>query len=410
MPGLVVRKVWRAIDRVGLYVPGGKTPLFSTLLMLALPAPRRGRRRDRRRHAAAAGRRPRPVHRARRRLVRDRGGLDGRRRAGDRGLGLRRRRHPRVDKICGPGNAWVAEAKTYVASLARRPGDRHAGRAERIAGRSPTARPIRRLVAADLLSQAEHDAVGPGAPRHHLAGAGRCRSRREVGATLATLPRARDRRGVARPCADHPRRRSRRGGRRSPISMRPSICRSRSPIPRRCSRGSAMPARSSPGGSRPRRSATISPARATSFRPTAPRAPGAASRSITFLKAMSVQKVTREAARRHRRPAAAAARPAGGAGSPCPRRRRAAGASRMTSLAARLARPEILALPPFDIAAKANDAFRARTRSSSTPTKIPYPPLGGGALAAERQPLSRAAAGAPRRRRWRRSTASRRTS
>ena len=36
----------------------------------------------------------------------------------------------------------------------------------------------------------------------------------------------------------------------------------------------------------------------------------------------------------------------------------------------------------------------------------PYPPLGAGALAAERQPLSRAAAGAPRRRRWRRSTAS----
>jgi histidinol dehydrogenase len=38
MPGLTVRKVWRAIDRVGLYIPGGKTPLFSTLLMLAIPA------------------------------------------------------------------------------------------------------------------------------------------------------------------------------------------------------------------------------------------------------------------------------------------------------------------------------------------------------------------------------------
>src|SRR5205085_8093782 len=38
MPGLTVRKVWRAVDRVGLYVPGGKTPLFSTLMMLALPA------------------------------------------------------------------------------------------------------------------------------------------------------------------------------------------------------------------------------------------------------------------------------------------------------------------------------------------------------------------------------------
>jgi histidinol dehydrogenase len=38
LPGLIVRKVWRPIDRVGLYIPGGKTPLFSTLLMLALPA------------------------------------------------------------------------------------------------------------------------------------------------------------------------------------------------------------------------------------------------------------------------------------------------------------------------------------------------------------------------------------
>jgi histidinol dehydrogenase len=38
MPGVTVRKVWRAIDRVGLYIPGGKTPLFSTLLMLAIPA------------------------------------------------------------------------------------------------------------------------------------------------------------------------------------------------------------------------------------------------------------------------------------------------------------------------------------------------------------------------------------
>src|SRR3546814_19045507 len=38
MPGLRVGTVWRPIDRVGLYIPGGATPLFSTLLMLALPA------------------------------------------------------------------------------------------------------------------------------------------------------------------------------------------------------------------------------------------------------------------------------------------------------------------------------------------------------------------------------------
>ncbi|HEX8415791.1 MAG TPA: histidinol dehydrogenase, partial [Sphingomicrobium sp.] len=37
-PGLSVGKLWRPIERVGLYVPGGNAPLFSTLLMLALPA------------------------------------------------------------------------------------------------------------------------------------------------------------------------------------------------------------------------------------------------------------------------------------------------------------------------------------------------------------------------------------
>jgi histidinol-phosphate aminotransferase len=53
----------------------------------------------------------------------------------------------------------------------------------------------------------------------------------------------------------------------------------------------------------------------------------------------------------------------------------------MTSLAARLARPEILALPPFDIAAQANhrfgpDAIRLDANEN------PYPPLGDGALTA----------------------------
>ena len=38
MPGVFSRRVWRPLDRVGLYVPGGTAPLFSTLLMLAIPA------------------------------------------------------------------------------------------------------------------------------------------------------------------------------------------------------------------------------------------------------------------------------------------------------------------------------------------------------------------------------------
>ena len=157
MPGLTVRKLWRPLDRVGLYVPGGATPLFSTLLMLGLPA-----------RAAGVGE-----------LVvttppRRQGGLDplialaaelcgidtvwtvGGAQAiaalafGAGGI-------PRVDKICGPGNAWVAEAKNYVASL---PGglsiDMPAGPSELMVIADEGADPA--LVASDLLSQAEHDA------------------------------------------------------------------------------------------------------------------------------------------------------------------------------------------------------------------------------------------------------------
>jgi histidinol-phosphate aminotransferase/imidazoleglycerol-phosphate dehydratase/histidinol-phosphatase len=53
----------------------------------------------------------------------------------------------------------------------------------------------------------------------------------------------------------------------------------------------------------------------------------------------------------------------------------------MTSLAARLARPEILALPEFDIAANANDAFGSDAIKLDA-NENPYPPLAEGALAA----------------------------
>jgi len=53
----------------------------------------------------------------------------------------------------------------------------------------------------------------------------------------------------------------------------------------------------------------------------------------------------------------------------------------MTSLAARLARPEILALAPFDIAANANDAFGSDAIKLDA-NENPFPPLSDGALAA----------------------------
>ena len=156
VPGLSVRKVWRPLDRVGVYIPGGKTPLFSTLLMLAVPARVAGVRE------LVAVTPPRPE-----------GGLDpvialaaelcGIEAVWTLGgaqaiaaLGFGAGDIPRVAKICGPGNAFVAEAKNYLASL---PGglaiDMPAGPSELLVIADESADPA--LVAADLLSQAEHD-------------------------------------------------------------------------------------------------------------------------------------------------------------------------------------------------------------------------------------------------------------
>ena len=156
VPGLTVRKLWRPIDRIGLYVPGGRTPLFSTLLMLAIPA-----------KVAGVGEivvvtPPRPE-----------GGLDpfialAAEMSGIEAIWTVGGAHAiaalaygagdiaRVDKICGPGNAWVAEAKRQASSEAGGPAiDMPAGPSELMVVADESADP--RVVAADLLSQAEHD-------------------------------------------------------------------------------------------------------------------------------------------------------------------------------------------------------------------------------------------------------------
>ena len=156
MPGVRVRKVWRAVDRVGLYIPGGSAPLFSTLLMLALPARAAGVAQ------IVAVTPPRPG-----------GGLDplvalsaelcgieavwtvGGAQA-IAALAFGAGDIPAVAKICGPGNAFVAEAKTYVSSLPGGPAiDMPAGPSELLVVADESADP--HVVAADLLSQAEHD-------------------------------------------------------------------------------------------------------------------------------------------------------------------------------------------------------------------------------------------------------------
>lgn len=155
-PGLTVRKIWRPLGRIGLYVPGGATPLFSSLLMLAIPARMAGV------GEIVAVTPPRTD-----------GGLDplvalAARIAGIEAvwtvggaqavaaLAFGAGPIPRVAKICGPGNAFVAEAKRHVSALPGGPAiDMPAGPSELMVIADAGADPA--MVAADLLGQAEHD-------------------------------------------------------------------------------------------------------------------------------------------------------------------------------------------------------------------------------------------------------------
>ena len=153
MPG--VRCVQRAvaIGRAGLYIPGGKAPLFSTVLMLALPARIAGCRevilctpcgRD--------GRiAPEILYAA------DLCGVDrvfalgGAQAVAAMAYGAES--IPRVDKIFGPGNRYVTKAK-QLAGAADVAVDLPAGPSEVLVLADEDARP--EFAAADLLSQAEH--------------------------------------------------------------------------------------------------------------------------------------------------------------------------------------------------------------------------------------------------------------
>lgn len=156
MPGLVVEKVWRPIDRVGLYVPGGATPLFSTLLMLALPARAAGV------EELVVVTPPSPQGLAPAiALAAELCGIEAVWTVGGAqaiaALSFGAGEIAACAKICGPGNAWVAEAKTQAAAFPGGPAiDMPAGPSELMVVADGSADPT--TVAADLLSQAEHDA------------------------------------------------------------------------------------------------------------------------------------------------------------------------------------------------------------------------------------------------------------
>ena len=155
IPGLSVEKVWRPLDRVGIYVPGGATPLFSTLLMLALPARAAGVEEIVVvTPPSASGLDPAVA------LAAELCGIDCVWTVGGAqaiaALAFGAGDILACPKICGPGNAWVAEAKTQVSAFSGGPAiDMPAGPSELMVIADGSASPV--TVAADLLSQAEHD-------------------------------------------------------------------------------------------------------------------------------------------------------------------------------------------------------------------------------------------------------------
>ncbi|EOI3553261.1 histidinol dehydrogenase [Cronobacter turicensis] len=151
LPGVRCQQVTRPVASVGLYIPGGSAPLFSTVLMLATPARIAGCKRvvlcspppiaDEILYAAKlCG--VQEVFQA--------GGAQA-----IAALAFGTKSVPKVDKIFGPGNAFVTEAKRQVSQrLDGAAIDMPAGPSEVLVIADSGATPD--FVASDLLSQAEH--------------------------------------------------------------------------------------------------------------------------------------------------------------------------------------------------------------------------------------------------------------
>jgi histidinol dehydrogenase len=153
--GVRVERILRPINRVGLYVPAGSAPLPSTALMLGVPAHIAGCREivlcsparadgtcD---EAVLFAARSVGVHRVFK--------LGGAQAIAAMAYGTET--VPRCDKLFGPGNAWVTEAKLQVSSDPNGAAiDMPAGPSEVLVIADAQANPV--FVAADLLSQAEH--------------------------------------------------------------------------------------------------------------------------------------------------------------------------------------------------------------------------------------------------------------
>jgi histidinol dehydrogenase len=157
MPGVQCERIIRPIQAVGLYVPAGSAPLPSAVVMLAIPARIAGCPQrmlctppNRQGHANAAVL-----------VAAELCGIETVFKVGGAqaiaALAYGTQSIPKVDKIFGPGNAWVTAAKQLAANdPAGAACDMPAGPSEVLVVADDSARPD--FVAADLLAQAEHDA------------------------------------------------------------------------------------------------------------------------------------------------------------------------------------------------------------------------------------------------------------
>ena len=152
-PGVICWQQAVGIEKVGLYIPGGTAPLFSTVLMLAVPAKIAGCReiilctppgRDGKVHPAV-------LYAARMAGITRVFKVGGVQAIASMAYGTES--IPKVYKIFGPGNQYVTAAKQLV-SLRDVAIDMPAGPSEVEVLADETANPA--FVAADLLSQAEH--------------------------------------------------------------------------------------------------------------------------------------------------------------------------------------------------------------------------------------------------------------
>ena len=158
-PGIEVERRWTALDRVGAYVPGGSAPYPSSLVMTVVPARVAGVGQVVVASPADGDGRTNPV------LLGAAGLLEvdafvvagGAQAIGALAFGLPDAGLAPVDRIVGPGNAWVTAAKIEVCGEVGI--DLPAGPSEGMVLATSPADPGR--VAADLITQAEH---GPDSP------------------------------------------------------------------------------------------------------------------------------------------------------------------------------------------------------------------------------------------------------